>query len=454
MLTGLRGYQKRAVAAAMPHNGFLLFPEPRTGKTLVALDILERRNPSWAIIICPKGAIRVWREEIDKHMESCSTEFRILSYGKFVSDRKVWYKWARKQRGNENMLIVDESHYIKARGSKRSMAVRHFAMHIKYRLALTGTPIAQGLQDAWPQFDCIDAVATGKYETVVDEKGKKKRSEIIRRDLFGTWDDFDHRFLKWGGFKKKKIVGYRNEEEFRELFHSRSFRITLREARMEENKPLIIRRIKRYVELLPATWGLYEEMQRELEVEVNRVRVRVVNVLALCMKLQQMTGGCLLPPSGMPLPIGSEKLEALAYIVGSDLKGKKFVVVCRFLYEIERVKKLLMGACRKTVKVVKGGEPFDGHFDTDAVVLQVQSGIAVDMSEAYATIFYSTDYSYLNYEQARFRILDYNKRQATFYYLLVRGTIDEDIYYSVTAKKKLADVVCDKYRRKRRGTYE
>jgi len=452
MLTELRGYQRRAVEAALPHNGFALFPEPRTGKCLISFAIANEKSPDWCIIICPKGAIRVWQEQIKKHLtkfEQVLVKYRILSYGQFVSERKTWFKWARGQRKYLNMLIVDESHYIKAKGSKRSMAVRHFAMYLKYRLILTGTPIAQGLQDAWAQFDCIDAVATGKYEAYVDEKGKNRRREIIQRDLFGRWDDFDYRYLEWGGFKKKKIIGYRNEEEFNRLFHSRSFRITLREARMEEDRPLKIRRVKRYFELDTATRNLYQGMQEQLEVEVNRVKVRVANVLACCMKLQQMTGGCLLPPSGMPLAIGSEKVEALARIVEAELKHKKFVVVCRFLHEIERVKKLLIGACRKTVKVVKGGEPFNGRFDTDSVVLQVQSGIAVDMSAADATVFFSTDYSYLNYEQARFRILDYNKHQATFFYLLARGTIDEDIYESVTRKKRLADVVCDKYRRRR-----
>jgi hypothetical protein len=80
--------------------------------------------------------------------------------------------------------------------------------------------------------------------------------------------------------------------------------------------------------------------------------------------------------------------------------------------------------------------------------MQIQSGMAVDMSQADDIIFYSTDYSYLNLEQARFRVLAYAKEYARYYFLLAEGTIDEQIFQAVTQKKNLAKLVVDTYRSK------
>lgn len=421
MLTALNEHQRKAVEAAIRFDGFALFPEPRARKTLIALALAEHWQPRHVIVICPTNAIRVWHSQHKEHLGHWPWHLEVMTYESFVNRRKDWYKWGQA-KGDDTLLIVDESHYIKRRGSKRSMSVRHFAHYIKYRLVLTGTPIAQGIQDAWAQMDVVDP------------------------ELFGDWDSFERRYLVYGGFKKKQIVGYNDLDHFNSLFHSRSFRVTLREVRPT---PLIIKRIKCRFTLGPAARAAYDELQAELETEVNRVRVRVANVLALCMKQQQITGGWLLSETGpLRLDVGG-KLAELDKVVGGPLRGKRFIVICRFIHEIDELSAWLQ-FLGKTVKIVKGGQPFNGQFDTDCVLLQVQSGIAVDMALAHATVFYSTDYSYLNYEQARFRILDYNKRQATFYHLIAENTIDEDIYQALIGKKKLADLVCDKYRRQRR----
>ena len=59
--TPLLPYQKRAsnraVTALTGGGGFLLLPEPRARKTLIALDIMDHLKPDWTIVVCPKVAI-------------------------------------------------------------------------------------------------------------------------------------------------------------------------------------------------------------------------------------------------------------------------------------------------------------------------------------------------------------------------------------------------------------
>src|SRR5947208_90550 len=171
LLVKLRPYQLEAVAKALPlmrdGGGFGLWLEQRTGKTLTALAIADVVQPKHLWVICPKAggaAPEVWWREIGKwmklHKGLDDTQIRIENYEQWVSKRRKLYIEAKSLR--DLMIVCDESHYIKARGAARSRVVRRLGSFARWRLALTGTPIAQGIQDAWAQFDFIDPAIFGK----------------------------------------------------------------------------------------------------------------------------------------------------------------------------------------------------------------------------------------------------------------------------------------------------
>lgn len=435
--TVLRDYQiearDRALTRLRSSGGFALFCEQRTGKTLITLAVLDdaRKDAPYLIIICPKAAIPVWQKAIKQETgRGWFAEIHILNFEKIVNNRKGWYAWARGNAG-KFIAVCDESHFIKRRGASRSRSARHLAHFAKYRLALTGTPIAQGIQDAWAQLNFIDPKILGPWDDVIDKKTKKIISE-----------GFNSTYLQWGGYHKHSIVGYKNEEQFNKLFHANSFRVTLRKAR---KKPLLIRYSKSIIELTRRSREIYEELQEKLFTEVNGNKIKVKNVLACVMKLQQITGGFISSESSR-LKIGSEKLEKLHEFVRSLQSRTKFIVVARFLYEIDTIARFLAQSYQ--VQIVKGGSPYNGKFDCDCIVMQIQSGVAVDMSAADVIILYSTDYSYINFEQARFRILSYDKPNAHYHFLLAKDTVDVQIYDALTRKKNLADLVVDTYRTK------
>jgi superfamily II DNA or RNA helicase len=448
----LRPYQKEAVAKALAlireGGGFGLWLEQRTGKTRTALKIANEVQPKHLWVICPKAggaAPEVWWREIGRWMKENSglddTQIRIENYEQWVAKRKVLYKEAKHLR--DLMIIDDESHYIKARGTARSRTVRRLGRYARWRLALTGTPIAQGLQDAWSQFDFIDPKIFGKFDnTYQDPKTKKILLE----------EGFEGRYLVRGGYKKHDVVAFRNEGEFYRKFHRHSYRITLREAR---DTPLMLKYAKIPVELKRRSRVAYEELKIALITEVNQKKIKVKNVLASLIKLQQITGGSVLmaPENGEDKPelidISREKLYALTQLVRQveEKHPGKFIVVARFIHEIERIAAELRRMGYNT-GTVRGGEPYDGKFRQDCLVMQIQAGIAVDMSQASCIIFYSIDFSMINFEQARFRILDFVKKAGHYYFLNAIDTIDEDIYLAVTRKRGVAKLVCDTYRTK------
>jgi SNF2 family DNA or RNA helicase len=279
--TTLRSYQREAVNKALQHDGFAFFPEQRTGKCLCSIAVIDKVKPDVIFIVCPKKALRVWASEFEKHIDiDWDCYIRYVHYEASAhksQDRKRYYRLAKKwqRQGRSVMVICDEAHRIKKRGSSQSRFVRTIGKRATYRLALTGTPIAQGIKDAWPLFD------------------------FIQPGVFGKWDDFEADFLELEhhthrrtGANYSKIVGTKNEEEFYDIFHTYSFRITLAEARRAEGlKSAKIRSRKIRFDLKPQSRESYNELAEDLETMVRGQHVSTPLVLTLTMKLQQIAGG-------------------------------------------------------------------------------------------------------------------------------------------------------------------
>ena len=416
--TALRPYQLEAVEKAKPFDGFALFMEQRTGKTLTALALVDFHRPPQLLIICPKRALKVWASELRKHLDAdWDMDVLLVNYEQIIDPkrRKALRQHCMKA---DTFTIVDESHRIKRRGSKQSRACRTLGAVSSWRLALTGTPIAQGLHDAWAQFDFLDPL------------------------IFGNWASFEGQYCLKGGFKGRQIIGYRNQPRFERLFHKYSYRKTLKEV---QERPVMIRRIVRQVQLEPDALQAYQDLERDLITTVRQRTIETPLVITLVMKLQQITGGFLIDEDGDALPIGTEKLEELEKVLTAT--PGRVVICCRFRHELEAIANLL-NRLGKSHFTIAGGTEWDGTFETDAALLQVQSGVAIDLSSADLIVFYSWDYSYINYEQTRFRVLSYQRTRVTYVYLMAEDTIDQQIYEAVTRKKNLATLVCDHYRRR------
>jgi len=443
--TTLRGYQREAVRRAINHSGFAFFPEQRTGKCLCSIAVADHVKPDIILIICPKKALRVWSGEFDKHLDlDWDCYIRYVHYeasAKETIDRRRYYKLADKwkKQGRSIMVICDEAHRLKKRGTRNSRFVRTLGKRATYRLALTGTPIAQGHKDAWAIFD------------------------FIQPGVFGKWEDFQDDFLRLKTFVNRqkgieytKIIGTKHEDKFLEIFHEYSYRITLAEARRSEGE--IAARIKyskvRF-DLKPSSRSRYQELEEDLETVVNGQAISTPLVLTLGMKLQQIAGGYVLQDTRVPgrrkkkrrvHTVGAEKLAKLAWLLKQPkLQERHLVICCRFKHEITRIGELLEKK-GTSWKIIAGKHPYNGEFDVDVIILQVQGAEAIDLSLANTYILYSWNHSLINFEQARFRVQSFDTKQVNYYFLIANDTVDEDLFEVVVKKKNLATLICDRYR--------
>jgi hypothetical protein len=465
LLTKLRPEQGEAVERALAHDGFAIFAEQRTGKTLISLAVSDKRKPDILFIVCPKKALRVWREQMREHIKFDWPCLKIIIHYEGLSrnpkDRRYWRKKFRGEWADKKiLLVVDEGHRIKGKSSMQSTMIRSLGRESDYRLLLTGTPFDKVREDA---FAIMDFVEPGALEY--------------------TWEEFSDMYLEmkkiptgnknprtpWRHFRTK-IIGTRNNKRFRRVIQKYSFRVTLREAQRRSGRRgyLVRRRVVRF-DLKPETRRVYNELETALVTEVRRKRVSTPLVVTLVAKLQQLAGGYLihveekyrrdgtpvLTKGGRPkiirsiIPVGREKLVELTKIVKGYPRRKKLVICVNYRHEIEVIGRQLERLGRSW-KRIAGGDSFDGKFDTDTIVMQIRSGEAIDLADADTFIMYSWDYSNISHEQARFRILKFTSTRVNYIYLMANETVDEQIFAAVRHKRNITRLVIDRYRPKRR----
>lgn len=441
--TVLRPYQVEAVKRAIPFDGFCLFPEQRTGKCLITISIADEKKIDHALVLCPKKAVGEWVREIRKHThkKTYKTNWDIIHYDAVLANYQTWKKIAKTHEGNPtSMVVADEAHRLKNRTKKISKRMRFLARHFKHRLALTGTPISESLQNAWGVMDFV-------YPHVVVKK------QIVQQGLFGSYAQFAQKFLTMGGFKGKQIVGYHDEDIFKTIFHKHAFRVTLNEAR---GKIIRVRKRKLIFKLGKKSQRHYDELEEDLSTIVNKHRIDAPLVITQTMKMQQVTGGFLIETApkkknNIIHKVGLSKVIKLFESITERMLKEKIVICCRFSHEIELIKRLLIKNLMAVPYCIHGKAQYD---EAEAkkfavVIIQSQAGMAIDLSWAKHLFFYSWDYSFVNYEQMRFRTRAYDMDCANEYYLIAEGTIDEVLYEAVTRKKKFATLVVDTFREKR-----
>ena len=140
----LYGFQKEAVDKLAEWGSGILGDEMGLGKTLQCLALLEvlHKKGGKVVIVVPAYLKGSWYSEIRKWKFEIPVE--IFSYAYI----------ARHGMTPVQILVCDESHYLKSRKSKRFGQIRK--IKAKHVFLLTGTPTPSRLEEIWTQLYLVD----------------------------------------------------------------------------------------------------------------------------------------------------------------------------------------------------------------------------------------------------------------------------------------------------------
>lgn len=149
----LRAHQRLMANFGLTYHYCILAAEMGTGKTLSAIEIIERsecENWWWA---GPKSALKAVEREFEKWGLN-GVNLKMMTYEALLSKVKNWTPGDRPPHG----VVFDESSRLKNHMAKRSQAAQHLADGIReaygndgFVIEMSGTPAPKSPVDFWSQ---------------------------------------------------------------------------------------------------------------------------------------------------------------------------------------------------------------------------------------------------------------------------------------------------------------
>ncbi len=438
-------HQVEATLFAINKLNGALFMEMGTGKTKVILDIILNSKPTLPIlIVCPLSGMVVWEKEIRKHASELAEKFLSLSYNPSYSmfeglkkaGKNIIITNYEKVRDNlkvflkerYDMIVLDESTYIKNLSAKITKAFIKLRHNSERRFILTGSPIVKNEMDLWSQFCFLDGGKTlGNFS--------EYRYKYFDPDIYGhVWEP------KEGA-----------HEAIAKVISKKVFRVEL--ASCTDLPPIVYE--ERFVKLTPEQKHFYQSLLDEFRIKLNEnVNYDIKYIVSQITFLQEIcTGFWTNPQTKEFYHFPCQKFTVLSELLEEIPKDSKVVVWVNFIDSLTQVSDLLT---RLEVKhVVYHGslskETRDEnleHFQEGSVKVflgQVSTGaFAIDLSIANYAIYFANSYSGEDRIQSEARLHRIGqKKTVTVIDLITKDSIDEAIIACLDKKENILRSICD-----------
>lgn len=452
--------QLAALEKANEKPDFAFFMEMGLGKTAVVLaefiNLYMKDKVQGLMVVCDYSLTSNWIDELSKWGLENKFNYAIWPNYPKKGDTRPWmwvlYHEAFSVGGAkavgltqgillkyDTYLVIDESIAIKNHKSVRNDAylgrakqTRGMRNLAKYRRLLSGWPQTQGPHDLWAQMMFIHATNRNFY----------------------AWRN---RYCVMGGFKNKKVVGTKNEDELTELVGTVSFRAL--KADWTDLPPKIYAN-PRMVRLTPKQQKFYHDMLNEMVVELPDDReVAVRMAVTRMLKLQQISSGFIFDEEGGVFEIDGVNNKIKALLEFMDQINGKVIIPCVFTPSLDIVQDALK---KYNPVILRGGmtpdeiseakHKFNNYDEFVPIVCQMQTGryghtlLGTDNRRCATTFFYENSFD-LN---DRIQIEDRNHRHGqdtpVTYVDCISSDAEIAVIKALQYKKNLAENVINAFK--------
>lgn len=319
-----------------------------SGKTLCALDVINRLHLKRALIVSTKTSIQsTWTTEIRKHTDfgwvillgSRRQKAKILSYGlnAFENYRGVGSMlflinfdgirniYTELEEVPWDVIIVDESTKIKSCFTRRTKVLWALGRHIPRRYIMTGFPVTENLTDLYAQIKFLydkNILGTSYYEFVNRYFVKMGPKLIVKRKMV------------------PEMIGKINEF---------CIRVSTDALKLPPKRYKTLE-----IEKTPAQAAALKQLDEEFKLTFGRVKIDTQFIFALIEKSLEICDGFVQdtppkdPKTGRPTRkprlevIDTNKDETLIETLDElDAKHEKVVIWCAFRFTVLKLFRLL-----------------------------------------------------------------------------------------------------------------
>lgn len=439
-------YQKYAINYILTHPVAGIFLDMGLGKTSIALTALDALLFDYfeihkVLIIAPlRVAKNTWSAEIEKwqHLKDLKysivvgTESERLSALNQQADiyiiNRENVQWLVEKSGisfDFDMLIIDELSSFKNWQSKRFRSLMKVRPKVKRIVGLTGTPSSNGYMDLFAEFRLLDM------------------GERLGRFI----GQYRNAYFKPDKMNGPIVYSYKLLPGAEQQIYSKIADITISMKSTDYlNMPKLVSS-EYEVYLDEKEKKKYEELKKELILQLPDGEVTAANAASLSGKLCQMANGAIYTEDGTVLEIHDKKLEALEDIVEAA-NGKPILLIYWFRHDMDRIVKKL-----NELEV-----PFE-KLDTDASIKKwnngelpvallhpMSAGHGLNLQNGGSTIiWFGLTWSLELYQQTIARLWRQGQSANTVVvqHIITKGTIDERVLKALSQKDNTQSALID-----------
>lgn len=415
-LKNKRPYQKCGHLLLLNQKHACLFFRPGKGKSFPCIDAIRdvdkmKNYNAKVLIMSTADAIhKMWEAEIvPQNILPANTT--IVTFNKAIQESTMLSLMKTKW----DVIVIDESHRIKARASKISKLVYNLSKRAEYVWGLSGTPRGNTDVDIFCQFHNMHIAGMGQIsytkfiETYCEYDRKYYNGQMvkipigIRRDYLDDWNNM--------------VATYSIREDYTEDDHMPELKVN--EIRFD---------YKPTAEYKDAMNGV---------IKIPDYETTMTKLVAIT-KLHQIANGFeyYVDESDNRKVHNIERNKKLDWLLSQDLT--KTMLVYRFDEDFQKIKeefdKAKISYTQDIAKFKEG--------DTQVLLLQCSRCESFNLqSVCKRAIFYTLDYSYIKYNQMMHRIWRMGQTEKVqIDILLFKNSVEERIWHTVQNKEKLADL--------------
>ena len=378
-----------------------LFMKMGTGKTRVALELVNNSNCDFLLYLTPVSTKENIKQEIEKWGINC--DYDIVGYESIAASDEIYFNVLNELDNYENKFIIaDESIFIKNKRTKRFTRSVELRKKCQFALILNGTPIVKN------EFDLINQM------NFLSEKIIPFRGYDIVQNFFE-----EHHIRKYG----------------REMTYYKFY---------EPNRPILVKLIKPYCfyadlkfdknENIENIWvdvddTSYEEMFEKIYEESlwnMEVFIKMFNIL------------------NKESSICPEKNKK----VSDYIKDKKVICFCNYIEEIKQIEENLGGQCYKidgSTSLNKRKEIIKAFEDGDNKPLILSLGVgsySLNLQFCNEIVYSSLSFNFAKMEQSKYRIKRTGQvNDIKYTYILSNLKINQLIYKNLDEKQTLKELI-------------
>lgn len=426
---------------SQPGSGAALWYGLGTGKTRIALDLIQTRQWKRILVVAPLSVLPHWEKQAERFYPGVFNVVPLVSGSTPRRAKRAWeailygdgrpviivvnYQIAWRdeiasviRRAGFDLCIADEGHRLRGRTTKQSNFFRRVWRWVPHRLLLSGSLVANGkLTDAFGPMAYLDP------------------------GLFGlSITRFETEFA-WKHPQRPFIVKWVNKPKWNSIFWS----VVQHQDRSVLDLPPVVETERSYI-MDGQVLATYKKMRDEFVLELEDGKVTAANAGVKLQKLRQITSGWVYDNNKPPRPIHlhGQKLLLLCDLIDEN-GDDPLVVFASFTEDLTQIRAAAVDRGRQYRELSGKANELAKWQDGDGDVLgvQIQAGSeGIDLTRAAVAVFYSPSHSLLDNEQARGRVHRPGQiRSTTFVTLVAEASIDRAIQAATAAKRDLVDYI-------------